>query len=686
MRWKEAALLGGMALGLLVWHARLVQLWTRLDRQPPAWDAAVHLSTAQDYREAWRDGRWLDAILTQPRPGRPAYPPFYHYTLIPVLCAQAPQRAVAWLNLAYLMIFILAAGWIAWELGGLWPAAATLCAVGFAPGILPLFREAFTDVAVAAWVSLAYALLLRSRLYRSAVVSWGVGLCAGLALDSRWSAAIFLVPAWCAGLPQRECRRNLWRATAAAAIVAGPWYLLNGVLMLPSLWTAAMVGYAGLPPTWSWGNWWFYPSFWVRCFSGVGGLLLLAGAIWALARGCAGVGLRPRGWQAWWSQPALPPDLVAAGRGWVAAGLVFSYVVLTLVPTKDPRYILPGTAAVPALGAAGLPAPALAAVAASVLWQGRSAVAPKPGDWHAQDILGEVEARRDKARPVASLCLLANQPGINSDTYGWLLRHQGLSHITIGCEQSQIPEWADFVLAKSGSAGSFMSESTLAIARDALGGAGLFPRAFQEARRWPLPDGSQAVLFAARRDLPVLTGTRRWPSLPVKSARLEDVRLAWRGGASYEVSIATLTLSKLAAPVRGVRLRLDGARLLEQDGRVYILALGTVTLESARWRFDEISQALSRRSGLPVALGEEQGALSARLGRGLLSAEAALRLDREGDSLVVRLRRARLLGLPVPGAGRFSWRRGLAPRGPYQPYAIELKPVRLDARELRVGD
>jgi hypothetical protein len=644
--------------------------------------------------------------LSQPRPGRPAYPPFYHYTLATVLSSDAPHRTVAWLNLGYLMALVLCAGWIAWELGGAWAAAAALLVTGSSPGLLSLYREAFPALAMAAWVCLAYALLLRSHLYQRPRWSWGVGLCAGLALDSRWSALVFLLPAWCAGRKEirpagtggtsdtagagwsnAARRRNLRNATAVAAILALPWYLLNGLQMLPRIWVSMNLGRGqGLPTAGTLANWWYYPAFWIECFSWPGFLLLIGGAFCAIAWSRRDPPRLDLPILRTMSPPGLPPALLRAGRAWVAAWLIFSYVCISLVPTKTGRYILPAVAAMTSLGAAGLPIPALAAASGVALWHARKIATPQPGDWHEDDILREVSLRRDRSRPLSNLCLLANHRDINSDTYGWLLRHRGIPDVSVGCEQSDIPEWTDFVLAKSGSPGEFLSDRTLRLNQDALGGAELFSRAFGEAKRWPLPDGSEAVLFEARRDLAPIKGARRFSAMQIRSARLEDIRLAWQGGSAYEVSVATITLAKLAAPVRGVRLRLEGARLIEDAGRIYVLSLGTVTLAAAQLRWDELSRALSQRSRMPLSIGCEDGAVVARLGRGRAAIEAALRPSIDGDALDLRLERLLVLGVPLPGVRHVAWRRSLAPRKPYQPYALRLKPLRLDAQGLRFED
>ncbi|MBI4423543.1 MAG: hypothetical protein HY554_07445 [Elusimicrobia bacterium] len=690
-RRTELVILAAIAGGLLAYHAALVQRWVTLDRQPPGWDPAVHLGTALDYQEAWREGRALDVLLTKPRPGHPPYPPGYHYSLIPLLEHHAPHRTVAWLNLAYLMILVVSAGWIAWELGGVGPGAASLLVAGLSPGILFKYREAFPDLALAAWTSLAYALLLRSRLFERRGWSLAVGLCAGLAMQSKWGALLYLAPAWLSGWPEPARRRNLWRATALAAALCAPWYLVNGFQMLPRILAAASLGHAqGQPLTWTWANWWYYPDFWTRCFSGPGLALLAAGAALALSRSRSrerrAPGLATRLGPA---APALGADLLGASRLVIFAWVAFSYLFSTLVPSKDWRYILPATAGVPALGAAAMPVPGLAALALAAFWHHGAALTPAPGDWQEAHILAEVEARREPSRPVSTLCVLANHRNLNPTSLGWMARHKGLGAIAFGGHQTELPEFAEFVLAKTGDPGPFLSDVTLTILREAganagARAAGLFAKAFREVRRWPLPDGSEAVLFEVRPDLGAPAGPRRFSSLRVRGALLEGVTLLPRGGGSYDVTAATITLGKLPAPVRGVRARLEGARILESGGRAYVLGVDRLEVSSASVAWEDLAKALSQRSGTLVRVSAEGALITLGAGLGPIPVSVSFAPSASDAGLLVRLRRARL-GLPVPFADRLWWSRSFSPRPPYQPYALVLAPFEIDARGLRIG-
>jgi hypothetical protein len=366
-----------------------------------------------------------------------------------------------------------------------------------------------------------------------------------------------------------------------------------------------------------------------------------------------------------------------------AAWLLVSYLAWSLVSNKDERYFLPAAAALPVLGTAGLPAPALGLAGALAVFHARGIRRPEPEDWRSRDIL---EALREFRRPEGPtmLCVLANHARLNATSLTWLARRARIEGLSVGCVESEIPEWADLVLLKTGDPGVFLADKTRAILARAASGQGLFHKAFREARRWPLPDGSEAVLYEVRRDVPLLKRAIRLGELRIRSSRLQGVRLRPTGPESYEAEAETLTLSKISAPVRGLRASLEGARILEDHGRLYVLGMDRVRIMSAEVDWEDLSKALSERSGLPMSVALEEGEVSLGVRLGPLPMSVSLSVAVEGPSLDVRLRRARLAGVPLP-VGGLGLRRSLEADPPKQPYGLELAGLRLQQSGLRVG-
>jgi len=193
--------------------------------------------------------------------------------------------------------------------------------------------------------------------------------------------------------------------------------------MLPQIWVSANIGHEqGLPKVWSWAGWRVYWNLLAECYSWPGLLLLSFGALLAVRKGWRRAAApntssgQARGgrWraaapntssgQAWGGRWRAAAPNTSSGQAWggrwraaelwVGAWLAFSMLFLTLVPNKHWRYFMPAAVALPALGAAGLPAPALPAAALIAAWHSRRIRRPDPAAWPLEEILREVIFRK----------------------------------------------------------------------------------------------------------------------------------------------------------------------------------------------------------------------------------------------------------------------------------------------------
>ncbi|TPW19234.1 MAG: hypothetical protein FD126_2889, partial [Elusimicrobia bacterium] len=297
---------------------------------------------------------------------------------------------------------------------------------------------------------------------------------------------------------------------------------------------------------------------------------------------------------------------------------------------------------------------------------------PDGAAWPLAEILREAERRAPAPGAPVSVCVMSNHVHLNTTSLRWVARHAGLTNVGLGCQEGEIPEFADFALVKTVDPGPFLSELTLRHLADAAKGTGPFSAVFEEKTRWDLPDGSHAILYAPRERLPFLTKAKTWASLRVKSATLEGVRITPSGPGAYELSVATMTLDKLAAPVRGLRARLEGARIIELSGRPAILRLDKLDIRQGALTWAELSAALTKRAKAPVSVGTEGGALTARIGTGLLSASARFEVAASGSSVSLRTRILR-------------FKRTLTRRPPWQPFDVTLADLVLDDDGPRLG-
>jgi hypothetical protein len=135
-----------------------------------------------------------------------------------------------------------------------------------------------------------------------------------------------------------------------------------------------------------------------------------------------------------------------------------------------------------------------------------------------------------------------------------------------------------------------------------------------------------------------------------------------------------------------LKLILEGARLFESGEKFYILGLKGLRLSGAKTSWEDLSQALSQRSRLPLGLRMDENLIWLWVGKGRLKVELALEPRMAQEHMTVILREARVAGLVLPALRNIAWTKSLLPCAPYQPYALSVAPLRLSAGELRIAD
>ncbi len=133
-----------------------------------------------------------------------------------------------------------------------------------------------------------------------------------------------------------------------------------------------------------------------------------------------------------------------------------------------------------------------------------------------------------------------------------------------------------------------------------------FARGFEERGRWPLPDGTTAVLYG-RRHLTAPPFRARRASLPLySSSPLEIPRAELEFGpwdaktASYRRVVVTVPFARLRGlEASGVRLELGDAVLVPDRDGARLLRLGKVEVESASVGAESV-RAFLERAGVRV--------------------------------------------------------------------------------------
>ncbi|HEV8131051.1 MAG TPA: glycosyltransferase family 39 protein [Acidobacteriota bacterium] len=313
--------------------------WLRADTRPWIWDMGFHTRLGLDYLE-WAQHPSLDKLRWVYQESL-WYPPFYHWAeAISFTIAGRMEDAAAFPNFFFLGLML----WAVFRIGervdgveaGLWGALFT----SLFPILVWLSRTPLVDFALVAVVCQAIHFLLETENFGLRKRSILFGLVCGIGMLVKWSFLFFLAgpilyvyfqrPTW----RHRVCQTNIVLALVTGAVVASIWYLAKVHLLLFEYFPEhAAQGIAeGDPPVWSPVSWIFYLQllFSYQLFFPLA-LLLALGIYWSFYRG----------------EHAHSLAVI-----WVWLGS--SWLILTLLRNKDPRYTAPLLPAVAILAAAGL--------------------------------------------------------------------------------------------------------------------------------------------------------------------------------------------------------------------------------------------------------------------------------------------------------------------------------------------
>ena len=305
-----------------------------LSTRPLSSDETWHLLAAVHYGQCFSGAPGAPSIWTVDR----HYPP-----LVTVLAGAANSvfGESARLEIAVVALFIpvllfsvfgLARGF---EMPPLSALAAALSLL-FSRRLFSMSREFMFDFPLAVMAALAAWAVVAAGDFKRRAPALRAGACLGLAALVKWTAPLYLAPlvilagvrAW----PDRAARARWLAALGIAALFAAPWYAPNigpvvGVAMEHAF---SRVGLpetgAQFPPLWSVRAWAAYPIMLIRMWPWPLLLMALAGTVAALSGRC---------------RTTRPLAI------WIAA----SFVLVSLLPPRDPRFIAP---LLPALAAAAM--------------------------------------------------------------------------------------------------------------------------------------------------------------------------------------------------------------------------------------------------------------------------------------------------------------------------------------------
>jgi hypothetical protein len=598
----------------------------------------------------------------------PPFPPAYQLLLRGAFDSPDPAHAALWLNWFYMAVLAISLFGISWRFLPDSRALAATLAFCAAPALQELVTTQLVDLAMVAWAAAGYWALLETEGFTGWLPSLAFAFLYAVGMMHKWTYFSYMLPAYLiAGraLGDRRARFKVLAAAALSLALFAPWYWSH-LALLPSRLVQASADFA--VPFWK-GDAWL--AYFQQACAGLGPLLWALGFISMLA----------------------PQYARRREHAWVLAyWVVSSYVFWTIVPNRQLRFLLPGLAPLGLFMAATWPRAltwsvvafqlvamgnfffgAIGPVAVSMPFMPLTFFANRPPareDWKIDEILRRIEADRDATRPITNVTLVANAELFNAPTFHWVQRRMDLPHARMRGVNKRLCELSEFVLLKTGSLGppsviGGLPEAAKAI----LDPEGWFVRAYEELARWPLPDGSAAVLYRQRRGRAkpapgrviaydsFAAGEIKGSGMRVDLGAWDPALSAWKNARASvgDVSVRGLRVRGAAADLEDFSFAtIDRYGVAEYDWNdIRLMRLDRVTVRGLEIDADDLKVFLEKRvPGLKLDNLTLDGTVKASgtwNGRPV-AAEAALELDRTGHRLKVAILSASYLGVPVPPA------------------------------------
>ena len=284
---------------------------------------AYHQLQGWRYLAAWQDGRLFEqfaALSTY-------YPPLYYLQEAVVLRLFPGTQFVALLS--NLVGMLLLSG-CSYRLASLFMKPAAAVATGLLPLLFPLLvwtsRASLLDLPLAGWVAASGYLLVKSNFLQDRSWALAFGLACAAGSLTKWTFVLFLLLPLAHVLIYSPHRKTSLIHLVLATCIATPfvllWYLPNLDALVERFQITAQAAVEEGDPGWSHLlGWVYYPRSLASYYLY---FPLTALGVWgAIVTGRKQEGINPRFLQfLWW---------------WLLGGLFF----MTLLPAKDPRYIMP---------------------------------------------------------------------------------------------------------------------------------------------------------------------------------------------------------------------------------------------------------------------------------------------------------------------------------------------------------
>jgi len=330
---------------LWLFHVICNAVWLYLDKHPPAWDSAHHLTMNLRWLAFWQSPGLDNLKLVA---AASSYPPLPYWMMVPfyLLIGLNTDGIILANGSIWLAILILATYGLGKQVHGRRSGLLAAVIVSLYPLIVALERDFLLDIALAAMVALSLWLLLRCGSFDHAGWAFALGLSVGMGNLIKWPFPFFIVAPLLAALLQitrqkrwsRARLKNLAICLITSGILLGGRYLYSYLFLPRELYNWAIISQlisgfaqtAGHPP-------WY----------------TLSGLIYY---GVSLVNHQVTFFFAFLFLVSIPVFLRTKIQGRLILGLslVVPFVLATLLPVKEQRYTVPYLPVIAVISAIGL--------------------------------------------------------------------------------------------------------------------------------------------------------------------------------------------------------------------------------------------------------------------------------------------------------------------------------------------
>lgn len=311
-----------------------VTVWSHLNQNLPHWDMARHLFSVIEYKNLWlaffKGERSIFGVIGFYN----YYPPLVHNLALPFYFVFGKTKdAILYSNFVWILIFIFSIYFLSLQLFGRKSAVISVLFLLASPMLIGQMREFQLDMPLLAIFALSLYLLFKTDFFRQRLYSILFGLSLGAGMLTKWTFFFYVAPAVVIYLAYAlsKNKKDLWQiignfflALFVSVIVAGYWYLRN-VTSIRTDFTANGVAVAKLEgdpvgfnlPAFTW--------YWKVLMSNFLLLPLSLIAVFGLLTGIIQKGTRKKTW-------------------FLFSLFVIYYLIFSILPNKDTRYILPALA------------------------------------------------------------------------------------------------------------------------------------------------------------------------------------------------------------------------------------------------------------------------------------------------------------------------------------------------------